>query len=92
MTDDFFTIYVGQTGIEKDQIRPNRLNSPQSLFPVADLINGVACWRQYDIESQSGSTLRCQQEALVDPAFPSIMSFGNRLQLSFEEELDDPAS
>ena len=30
MPDDFLTIHVGQTAIEKDQIRPGQLNSPQS--------------------------------------------------------------
>ena len=43
MVYDFRAIDVGQAEVEKNQIRPNRLNSPQSLFFVANLINGVPC-------------------------------------------------
>ena len=51
MPYDFLAIHVGQAEIEKNQIRPDRLNFPQSLFSVADWIDGIACWGQYDTES-----------------------------------------
>jgi len=68
----------GTAAIENDQTRPDRLNSLQSLFLVADMINGSACWRQNDIESLFESALRCQRETLVDFTFPLITPFGDR--------------
>jgi len=54
MPDDFLTIHVGQTAIEKDQIRPGQLNSPQSLVTVADWENGTACGKQLKRGGKSG--------------------------------------
>ena len=51
MPYNFLAIHVGQSEIEKNQIRPDRLNFPKSLFSVADWIDGIACWGQYDTES-----------------------------------------
>jgi hypothetical protein len=51
MPYNFLAIHVGQAEIEQNQIRPDRLNSLQSLVSVANLINGVARRWQYDTES-----------------------------------------
>jgi hypothetical protein len=49
--DDCLAIHIGQAEIEKNQIRPDRLNFPESLFPVPDWIDCIACAGQYDTES-----------------------------------------
>lgn len=50
MPDDFLAFHARQVKMEKNQIRPNGLNSPQRLSSIADLINGVTCRRQYGAE------------------------------------------
>jgi hypothetical protein len=75
MPDDLLTVHIGQTQIEKNQIRPDRLNSLKSLFPVTDWINGVACRGQYDTESLLDRLF------VVDNEYPWT-SFFHRYRLS----------
>jgi len=91
MPYNLLAIHVGQSEIEKNQIRPDRLNLPKSLFSVADWIYGIACWGQYYTESLLDRLFVVNKEHSWALLFHRPRLSETDLYISLEEGLDDPA-
>src|ERR1022692_2005182 len=85
MPYDFLAIHVGQAEIEKNQIRTDRLNFPKSFFSVADWIDDIACWGQYDTESLLDRLLIVNNEDSWTSFFHRSRLSETDRYLSFEE-------
>src|SRR5579872_359629 len=87
MPDDFLAIHIGQAEIEKNQIRPDRLNFPEGFFSVADWIDCIACGRQYDTESLLDRLFVVNKEYPWTSCFHRSRLSETVRHLSFEEGL-----